>query len=192
MTNIEFKARIKNFTRVRQVLQQRGAHFAGVLEQTDTYFPVPHGRLKMRETQPRRGQAEGQNEVQAQLIHYQRADEAALKRSDYQIVPLARAEDLRQVLAAALGVRVVIKKSRELFLLGYEGAAADENEIHIRVHLDHVEVLGDFIEVEALAGGSVAPAQAQQAAQALLQEFSVANGELIAGSYADLLLRKNM
>jgi len=189
MTNFEFKARLENFARVRQVLQQRRAHFAGVLRQTDTYFLVPNGRLKLRETR-RHGPAEGKIEVNSQLIFYQRADAAALKRSDYSIVNLDRAEDLHEILAAALGRQIVIKKSRELFLLGYEGAVANEGEIHIRIHLDRVEELGDFIEVEALANGVISSERAEQTAQALLEEFGIAKKDLMAGSYSDLLSEK--
>ena len=188
MINFEFKARLEDFARVRQILQARHARFAGTLEQIDTYFAAPHGRLKLRETR-RREPAANQSSSHMQLIFYQRADEADLKRSDYYLVPVDGAEGLSEVLTAALGRRIVIKKIRELFLLGY-GSAADESGKHIRIHLDRVEELGDFIEVEALAGGDISSERARQEAQALLQEFGIEPRDLMAGSYSDLLLEK--
>ncbi|MGH7496657.1 MAG: class IV adenylate cyclase [bacterium] len=189
MTNFEFKARVEDFAPVRQVLHERRAHFASVLLQADTYFRAPNGRLKLREM--RRDSAMANTAGSSfQLIFYRRANEADVKRSDYSIVPLEHAEELREILAAAFGVHAVIRKRRELFLLGYEGAAADENGIHIRIHLDHVEELGGFVEVEALAGRSVSSAQAEKEAQTLLEQFGILPKDLMTGSYSDLLFEK--
>jgi adenylate cyclase class IV len=189
MTNFEFKARVRDFAAVHEVLGKRRAHFAGILEQIDTYFHAPRGRLKLREIR-RHSPAEHKVGVEFQLIFYQRADKAAIRRSDYSIVPLDHADDLRELLATALGIHLVIRKSRELFLLGYKGGAADENGIHIRIHLDRVEELGEFVEVEALAGGDISAVQAAQEAQALLEEFGIPQGDLMTGAYADLLAEK--
>lgn len=189
MTNFEFKARVRDFAAVHEVLGKRRAHFAGTLEQIDTYFQVPHGRLKLREIR-RHSHAEHKVGVKFQLIFYQRADEAAIRRSDYSIVHLDHADDLRELLATALGIHLVVRKSRELFLLGYKSGAADENGIHIRIHLDRVEELGEFVEVEALAGGDISAAEAAQEAQALLEEFGIPQGDLMTGAYSDLLAEK--
>lgn len=189
MTNFEFKARAGDLARVRAALQRRGAHFAGVLEQSDTYFVVPHGRLKLREIK-RRPATPAAAAGEAQLIFYERGDEAALKRSDYFLAHFMPAEEVREALSRALGVLAVVKKERELFLLGYGTAAAAESEAHIRIHLDRVQGLGEFVEVEAVAGDGVSFAQAESEARALLQEFDILPEHLLAGSYADLLREK--
>ena len=48
--NIELKARCPDPDAAREAARRLGAEFAGVLEQRDTYFVVPHGRLKLRQT----------------------------------------------------------------------------------------------------------------------------------------------
>ncbi len=191
MTNLEFKARVENFDRARKVLRQRQAYFAGVLEQSDTYFHAQNGRLKLREIQ-RRSPATKGFMVESQLIFYQRADAVAIKRSDYFIAKLEAAENMRAVLAAALGIKIVVTKTRELFLLGYGGAATEKNKIHIRVHLDRVEELGEFVEIEALAGENISAARAEQEAQNLREAFAISPADLVAGSYSDLLAEKHL
>jgi adenylate cyclase class IV len=48
--NIELKARCPDLNAAREAARRLGAEFAGTLEQRDTYFVVPHGRLKLRQT----------------------------------------------------------------------------------------------------------------------------------------------
>ena len=101
--------------------------------QIDTYFHCRHGRLKLR-------QIDG---LRAELVWYARPDEEGPKPSDYQLVPLQNPETLKAALAAALGVRAVVEKRREIFL--YHS---------VRIHLDDVVGLGHFIEFEAVLGAT--------------------------------------
>ncbi len=187
MTNFEFKARLHDAEQVRSVMQQRNAEVVSVMLQTDTYFHAPQGRLKLREIafEPLAGK---QNPPpRAELIFYQRADEASVKRSDYLIAPVSESERMSEVLAATLGVCVVVKKRRELYLLGYRNTPHAPPLPHIRVHLDQVETLGSFVEVEAVVGEGIAVELAQAEAQNLLAQFGVAAEDLMHGSYSDLL-----
>jgi adenylate cyclase, class 2 len=130
--NIEFKARDPDPARSLQVSLDVGAQDEGWLHQTDTYFRVRHGRLKLRE--------EG---AVAQLISYERDDRALARESRYRIVAVSDPTGLRDALSAALGVLVVVEKSRRLLL--WHG---------VRIHLDEVRSLGSFIEIEAVADPS--------------------------------------
>ncbi|MCG3155222.1 MAG: hypothetical protein DKINENOH_01824 [bacterium] len=179
MINLEFKARWHDRATMMAVLHSLSATFVGVLQQRDTYFNVAAGRLKLREithTMP----ADAPPTAECQLIFYHRPDLPAVKRSDYFLAPVADAGRMKRVLQEALGIRVVVAKRRELYLLPLPGGS-------IRIHLDQVEGLGEFVEVEAVAGdeGQVAVAEAE--AQRLLQAFGVRAADLISGSYADLL-----
>jgi len=179
MTNIEFKARQQNLERAHSVLKQHGVALAATLRQTDTYFHAPNGRLKLREI----------NEETAQLVFYQRPDRAEVKRSDYLIAPVASPAALRDALGAAYGIRTVVKKTRELYLLPrqlgeYAGRAAPDL---IRLHLDTVEGLGYFLEIEVILQEREAPQIAEQEAKFWLQEFGIAPEDLLSGSYADLV-----
>lgn len=179
MTNIEFKARRQNFEEIYSVLARRQIALAATLRQTDTYFHAPNGRLKLREI----------NDEIAQLIFYQRPDRAEVKRSDYLIAPVTSAAPLREVLGAAHGIRNVVKKTRELYLLPrqfgeYAGRAAPDL---IRLHLDAVEGIGHFLEIEVILPAGEPASIAEQEAQFWLHEFGIAPADLLSGSYADLL-----
>jgi len=179
MTNIEFKARLQSFERIYAVLTQHRIPLAATLRQTDTYFHAPHGRLKLREI----------NEETAQLIFYQRPDLAEVRRSDYLIAPITSPAALREALGAAYGIRTVVKKTRELYLLprqlgAYAGRAAPDL---IRLHLDAVDGLGNFLEIEVILQDGESPPIAEQEAKFWLREFGMAPEDLLSGSYADLV-----
>ena len=137
--NIEIKARVRDPGRTLGLALGLGAEDRGEISQRDTYFTRARGRLKLREQEP------GEDE----LIQYRRADEAGARTSSYRRVPAGSAAGLREALDAALGTLVVVEKRRRLLLL-------DE----VRIHLDEVEGLGSFLELEAVAGGRLRPCRA--------------------------------
>lgn len=165
--NLELKARDPDPARSAVACAELGAREEGVLEQTDTYFEVAAGRLKLRE-EAGRG---------AELIAYQRPDESQWRESRYRIVPVADPASLQAALASTLGVKVVVAKRRRLFRL--ESA---------QIHLDEVRGLGDFIEFELYAEpGSDLRAERRRLAS-LREAFEIADRDLVAGSYSDLAL----
>jgi adenylate cyclase class IV len=185
MTNIEFKAPLQNFEKIHSILTQHHIPLAATLHQTDTYFHVKNGRLKLREID---GET-AQKPFGAQLIFYQRPDRAEVKRSDYLIAPITSAAALREVLDAACGTRTVVKKTRELYWLPrkfgiYAGRAAPDL---IRLHLDTVAGLGRFLEIEVVLQAGESRQIAKQNAQFWLREFCILRKDLMAESYADLL-----
>jgi homotetrameric cytidine deaminase len=165
--NIEIKARDRNPARTLELALQLGAAHEGDLQQRDTYFDRARGRLKLREQEP------GEDE----LIEYRRADEAGARASSYRRVWVSSAPDLREALDAALGTLVVVTKRRRLLLSD-----------NVRIHLDEVEGLGSFIELEAVAG----PGSDLAAEQAQVAEFrgrlEIGDDALVGESYSDLLL----
>lgn len=179
MTNIEFKARLRNPEVVRRVLDEYNLSPAAILHQTDTYFQATNGRLKLREIA-------GET---AQLIFYERADRAGIKRSDYSVAPVAEAAALSEVLSAAHGIRVVVRKKRELYLLPrritHDAGTAPSNSI--RLHLDTVEGLGQFIEIEVIVAEGESTAPAQEEARTWATELGLAPEDFVSSSYADLL-----
>ncbi|MDZ7290876.1 MAG: class IV adenylate cyclase [candidate division KSB1 bacterium] len=179
MTNLEFKARLRNPAAVRQVLTKFGIPLAATLRQKDTYFHVENGRLKLREI-------EGET---AQLIFYRRPDQADVKRSDYHFAPVVSAAAVCEVLGAACGILTVVKKIRELYLLPRKlgQQVLTTPNFLTRLHLDTVESLGQFLEIEVIVHDGESPQLAEQEARAWLEEFDVESEDLIAGSYADLL-----
>jgi homotetrameric cytidine deaminase len=157
--NLEIKARDSDPGRSLERALALGAEDRGEIVQRDTYFAHASGRLKLREQTP--GAAE--------LIQYRRPDEAGPRVSDYRIVPAP--EGLGAALDAAFGTVAVVEKRRRLLI-------ADG----VRIHLDRVEGLGEFVELEAVGHDDTA------AIDRLRAELGIADDALVAGSYADLLL----
>ncbi|NUO78915.1 class IV adenylate cyclase [candidate division KSB1 bacterium] len=190
MTNFEFKARLEDTRTVQAEMARRHAEIISIMLHTDTYFHVSKGRLKLREIAflPVPNAKSALPPPHSELIFYLRSDDASVRRSDYLITPVAHADSMRVLLDSACGTRVAVKKRRVLYLLGYERSPYDPKAPHIRVHLDTVEQLGSFVEVEAVMGEGITPELAQREAQSLLHEFGVRE-QLLNESYVDLLER---
>src|SRR3954453_9253597 len=143
--NVELKARDPDPARTLERCVALGAEDHGELRQRDTYFAARRGRLKLREQDP--GAAE--------LIAYERAAAGGARESRSGIAPGREPQALREALDAALGTVVVVDKRRRLFL--WEG---------VRIHLDRVEGLGAFVELEGVAAdGSDLAREAGQVAR---------------------------
>lgn len=169
--NIEVKARLAGgiaalLPRARQLA---GGAEPELIEQDDCFYPARHGRLKLRRFADGRGE----------LIHYERADTEAAKASDYVRVLLpdaATCEALHQALARASGVLGRVRKQRWLLLAG-----------QTRLHLDRVEGLGEFIELEVVLREGQGDAEGSAIAEALMRELGLADAPRLAGAYLDLL-----
>lgn len=164
--NIEIKARIAG---VQQLLP-RAAALAGQaaveILQDDTFFACPNGRLKLRAFSPERGE----------LIFYQRADQQGPKESFYVLSPTASPDTLREALTLAWGQAGRVRKRRLLLLVG-----------RTRVHLDEVEGLGDFLELEVVLRDDESADTGVREAHALMAQLGVEPGDLVDGAYVDLL-----
>src|SRR5919202_1719330 len=164
--NVELKARDPDPGRSIERCVALGAEDRGELRQRDTYSAARRGRLKLREQEP--GGAE--------LIGYERADAAQARESRYRIAPVAEPEAMRDALDAALGTTVVVDKRRRLFL--WEG---------VRIHLDRVDGLGAFVELEGVAPGGSDLAREAELVARLREELDIRDEAIESVSYADLL-----
>lgn len=138
----------------------------GTLIQRDTYFEVPRGRLKLRE----------EPEAVAHLIAYERPDLCGHKESHYRLIEVGEPAGLRDALATVLGIAVVVSKARRLFV--FEG---------VRIHLDHVDGLGEFIELEGVAADGEDPGDFAKPLADLQRSFGIRDADLLGESYSDLL-----
>ena len=142
-----------------------------LLGQRDTFFNVARGRLKLRRFDDGTGE----------LIFYERDDTPGPKTSTYSKSPCADAAGMEAVLARALGVRGVVDKRRELFMIG-----------RTRVHLDEVHGLGHFLELEVVLGDAEPAAGGEREAHELLAKLGVPPAALVAPAYIDLLARSSL
>jgi adenylate cyclase class IV len=164
MRNLEFKCELRDAERATEICRDLGASRGGRLLQIDTYYRVPRGRLKRRETA---GQPD-------QWIFYDRANRHDAKLSDYTIHGRDEAE--AHFGWSALPVWLVVDKRRDLWLLG-----------EVRIHLDEVLKLGRFFELEALVTTTQSLDQCQERVRSLRSAFAAVLGTPVDGSYSDLL-----
>ncbi len=165
-TNVEWKARVRDLSRQRELAEQLAGSPPELLEQVDTFFNVPHGRLKLRRLSAHHGE----------LIQYLRPDRAGPKQSNYSVVRTESPDPLRELLARALGVRGEVRKRRWLYLAG-----------QVRIHLDEVEGLGTFLEVEVVLKPGQPVAEGERLAETMRLRLDVRDEDLIELAYVDLL-----
>ncbi len=164
--NIEIKARARNFPDLARRAEELSDSPAQLIPQEDTFFNTARGRLKLRQLSPDRGQ----------LVYYERKDASGPKRSDYLLAETTNPSALKAALTAALGVRGVIRKKRTLYLAG-----------QTRIHLDEVEGLGNFMELEVVLRPEQSDAEGQAIVSDLMKRLGVQEQDLIEGAYMDIL-----
>jgi predicted adenylyl cyclase CyaB len=165
--NVEIKARCLDHDRVRAALEGIGARCVGTDRQIDTYFPAKTGRLKLRE-----------GNIENSFIHYRRPDQEGPKRSEVTLARVPADAGLGAVLRAGLAPLVTVDKTREIWFAG-----------NVKLHLDQVKGLGQFVEIEAIdTDGSIGEARLTEQCQEFMALFTIASGDLIDRSYSDMVL----
>ena len=147
------------------MLRKRGIFF-----KEDTFFTSSKGRLKLRRLSP----------TQGELIFYERPDCPGPKQSDYIEVTTEDPDGFRQILAKALGIEGIVLKKRHLFLVG-----------QTRIHLDEVEELGNFLELEVVLQEGQKAEEGMVIATDLLEKLGVRKEDLVAEAYIDLSKKEN-
>lgn len=164
--NIEAKFRDVDLSVLRDRAVAMGASDEGVLHQVDTFFRCANGRLKLREFGTGKGE----------LIAYSRADEAAARASDYQISKTDDPLALLNALTAACGVVGRVVKRRHLFLWR-----------NVRIHLDRVDRLGAFCELESVVGATITESAARANLDAAIAGLGLKEATPLAVAYVDLM-----
>ena len=165
--NVEVKARCADPDRVRAILTGRRADFRGTDRQVDTYLHCRTGRLKLRE-----------GNIENSLIHYRRPDEAGPKQAVVTLYHPPPDPALKQILTESLGVMVVVEKTREIYFID-----------NVKFHLDAVDGLGTFVEIEAIdETGRIGPERLRAQCERYVALLGVSPPNLIDRSYSDMLL----
>jgi adenylate cyclase class IV len=164
--NIEIKARVHDLGAIRAKAAALASSPGEILQQTDTFFAVPAGRLKVREFPDGSGE----------LIAYERPNQPGPKESSYSRFVCANADALTLTLGRVLSSRGTVVKQREVFLIG-----------RTRVHLDHVEGLGFFVELEVVLAHGEPAEDGHREAHGLLDTLDIPQAALVAEAYIDLL-----
>ncbi|HMU59880.1 MAG TPA: class IV adenylate cyclase [Chitinophagaceae bacterium] len=167
--NVEIKAKCNRPAAIRQYLLGNNADFRGTDMQTDTYFNVGNGRLKLRE-----------GNIENNLIYYNRKNQAGPKNSHFSLLKTDNPELLKEILTKANGVKVVVKKIREIYYIS-----------NVKFHIDEVPGLGSFVEIEA--GNkevNLTQEELQRQCEFYIKEFGINKEDLVDISYSDMLLEK--
>jgi adenylate cyclase, class 2 len=166
---IEFKARVSDPENTELLLQSLHPVFKGEDRQTDTYFNVATGRLKLRE-----------GNIENALIWYDRPNDRSSKQSQVLLYKHAGNENLKAILTRVHGIKTVVDKKRRIYFID-----------NVKFHFDEVQVLGRFIEVEAIdETGELGIEKIKQQCDYYAALFKINAEDYVALSYSDLLLEK--
>jgi predicted adenylyl cyclase CyaB len=167
--NIEVKARYSNLKKARDILKTSNVVFKGIDYQIDTYFKVSHGRLKLRE-----------GNIENFLVYYEREDFESPKKSNILLFKTDLDSSLKEILKKSLGILVVVNKKREIYFID-----------NVKFHLDEVENLGTFVEIEAInREAKFVKERLLEQCKFYLECLKVSKENLVSKSYSDLLLSK--
>ena len=167
--NVEIKAKLNSLEASLNKVKSICDAPPELMHQTDTFFHCKSGRLKLREF----GDGHGL------LIAYHRANSTEPTASDYQTTSITYPGDLKEILAATLNVQGVVRKTRHLYITG-----------RTRIHLDEVEGLGNFLELEVVMSTGESIDSGSNEANELMQTLDIQSADLISVAYIDLLLNK--
>jgi predicted adenylyl cyclase CyaB len=169
--NIEIKARIESVDALKLKVAALAAGEPMEMEQDDTFFRCTTGRLKLREFANKSGE----------LIYYRRQDQPGPKESFYLRSPVAETTSLREILTLACGQIGRIRKHRILYLID-----------RTRVHLDRIQGLGDFLELEFVLNEGESTQKGIELTHRLMAQLGIQSQQLIDGAYVDLLGAKHV
>ena len=164
--NVEIKARAR-LAEARRAVDWLSGSLVGSFRQDDTFFRVPRGRLKLRRLAHDRGE----------LIFYERPDAAGPRGSDYTIMPTDDPDRWSDLLAESLGVIGAVRKRRTLYEIG-----------QTRVHLDEVDGLGEFVELEVVLSDGQTEEDGVRIARELMGKLGIGEEDLVETAYVDLLM----
>lgn len=167
--NVEIKARVSGFDSIVEQVREIANEGPAVIEQEDTFFHTPRGRLKLRKFSDSHGE----------LIYYDRPDTIQPKTCHYVLSPCSDPDSLRNALSHAFGIRGVVRKRRVLYIVGQS-----------RIHLDEVEGLGYFIEIEVVLKSGQSTTEGVRIAGDLMATFGIDDSSLVDRAYIDLLLER--
>ncbi|MNK17722.1 CYTH domain protein [compost metagenome] len=167
--NVEIKAQVDSLAAIEPLAAALSGQEPVVIAQDDTFFACASGRLKLRAF------ADGSGE----LIFYRRADDTGPKESFYIVSPTNSPDTLREALVLAYGATGRVKKHRTVFMAG-----------RTRIHLDRVEDLGEFLELEVVLREDESAQAGMEEAHTLMAGLGIAPGQLLSGAYVDLLAER--
>ncbi|MCL1797363.1 MAG: class IV adenylate cyclase [Eggerthellaceae bacterium] len=163
MRNIEIKVALSEKGDVVNRLNALGAKYQYTMKQADYYFDIGENKDKLRIIDGR----------EFQLISYQRKEKHGQKDSYYEIKELTAVE--KDALLASRKAIKHVEKTRELWLYG-----------NTRIHLDLVEQLGNFLELETVIK-DISLKAGKNEFKTVVNGLGIDATNSVAASYSDLV-----
>ena len=163
--NYEIKCKITDIAKFRKIIRNESSYLYSKETQTDIYYKVKKGRLKLRII----------NNESASLIYYERSDKAKIRTSNYIISRTNDFKQLDDILRSQFNQLTVVSKVRDIFI-----------KDNIRIHLDRVNELGDFLEIEIIYKEL---SSAKKQMENLIKILNLNKSEFIKHSYSDMLIK---
>jgi predicted adenylyl cyclase CyaB len=168
-SNIEIKLAVSDRAFIESLVQPLADTGPELLVQEDIFFCTDQGRLKLRII----------NQEYAELIHYHRPNIAGIRQSVYVRTPVSEPRVLQAILTDTMGQLGIVRKHRTLYLIG-----------QTRVHLDEVEQLGSYLELEVVLEEGQAREEGERIASHLIEKLQLSQEPLIAESYLERIQSK--
>jgi adenylate cyclase, class 2 len=166
-TNIEIKARCAYPQAIEAILKAHNARFVGIDHQIDTYFNTPNGRLKLRE-----------GNIENALIFYNRPNQAGPKQSDVILYKTQPKATLKAILTQSNGILAIVDKKRQIYFIK-----------NVKFHLDTVQGLGNFVEIEAIdENGDIGYEALLAQCSFYINLFNIQESDLMTNSYSDMVM----
>lgn len=166
--NIEIKARVENFDKLFNSVTELSDSECQILNQRDVFFNCPGGRLKLRIFEDKTGE----------MIFYNRENTESPTCSYYKIVPVENPTSINELFEMAYGIKGEVKKTRYLFFIG-----------QTRIHLDKVENLGNFVELEVVLKENQSEIEGKSIADEIMKRLNINKTDLISNAYIDIVIR---
>lgn len=168
MKNLEIKVEINSLENIKKELSF--AIYQGLLHQKDTYYLLGARRLKMRE-----------QEKIHEIIYYVRINKKSSRQSTYfrVVIPSYLLSFFKMVLNSVFKVKTVVIKERELYL--YKNT---------RVHLDTVENLGYYLELETVINSKEKEDFSLHQHDEVKELLNLQKYKIVEYSYSDILISK--
>lgn len=169
-SNIEIKAKVRNLSRIKFLVEQLTDTPCEVIKQEDIFFNTSIGRLKLRTFTNGNGE----------LIYYERENKNDSKLSNYFIYKIEHPLFLKEILSKALGIKGIVSKKRFLFKVD-----------QTRIHIDEVNNLGFFVELEFVLSQGQDLNYGKEIVADLMEKLEIKNRDLLTNSYIDYLFDKS-
>lgn len=163
--NIELKLKVENFSSILLLIKENNITFQKMIPQRDIYYKCSSGLLKLRIF-------DGKGE----LIYYVRNENTSDRISYYEILNVNPVE-AEKFFSYLFEIETEVVKKRNLYI-----------HKNTRIHLDEVEKLGNFIELETVVNEGVEAGKKEFAEVVKLLELDPS--DQIKSSYRNLLLNK--